>query len=307
MLAFPSSWLCLVPGSRQNLLRLLCLLFLFSHLSLAGDKDGSSQRKPDLLDKKIRLFCKGLANSDIPGAVGEIVVLEKHASFAENITKTMVAARRDMERGYGRFTGKVELVSEDYSGDSYRRFTIAEKYEQSMLAYRLTFYRVQEDWKLEWLVWKSGDAWVEKSKLPPERFEGAMKLANEIMHFINEEKYAEAGDFMREHATKRMASVWNPKSMEEVTLRQKIAALNANTSLGAYECVGTESLGSSLVRFRFVQKLREIGNSWSFSFYRAENDWKLIEATFRLDHRDLDYFEQESELEESFASEEPAP
>ncbi len=98
-----------------------------------------------------------------------------------------------------------------------------------------------------------------------------------------------------------------PSRWKRSPFAKKIAALNANTSLGAYECVGTESLGSSLVRFRFVQKLREIGNSWSFSFYRAEDDWKLIDATFRLDHRDLDYFEQELELEESFASEDPAP
>ncbi len=97
-------------------LHMLCLFVLLSPLSWAGDKMDASQRKSDLLDKKIRLFCKRLASSDLPGAVAEIVVLEKQASFAESITQIMVAARRDMEREYGRFTGKVELVSEDILG-----------------------------------------------------------------------------------------------------------------------------------------------------------------------------------------------
>lgn len=47
-----------------------------------------------------------------------------------------------------------------------------------------------------------------------------------------------------------------------------------------FECLGVKRLGKSSLKYIYLQKFENSYSAWSFTFYRSENDFKLVSLNF---------------------------
>ena len=64
------------------------------------------------------------------------------------------------------------------------------------------------------------------------------------------------------------------------TVRNRLDEQMDKQSPGAYEFLGRRRLGNSLVTLVYVQKYESAGWPWAFTFYKAQDEWKLRSVTF---------------------------
>jgi hypothetical protein len=174
----------------------------------------------------------------------------------------------------GKALGAIELVRTDVVGRSLVRFVYSEKMESGPVIWHLWFYRGEtNEWR--WMGFRLNE--VLDTDFRPvkadEPYRDAAVLAQQAIDVLKSHGIPKLMDTVFAEQKATPAETRANAVIGFTTIRER-AIVQQGKLLGDVELVRTEAIGSSTVRFVYLEKCERGAHVWKLTLYRAGREWK---------------------------------
>ncbi len=186
---------------------------------------------------------------------------------------------------YGQRIGDLELARTDKVGRSFVRYCYVEKRERGPMVWQFAFYRPESgNWQWHGFSWN--DSWMRElrgaDKAPSGRTDAA-KLCEGGVAALKEGGVAKLFEASFTPGKCLLPEGDRKGAVEGFAKLREAACAPLGKSTGEFELVRTESFGSSLIRFVYLEKCERGAATWEFTVYRAQKYWQWLSLNLNGD------------------------
>lgn len=177
---------------------------------------------------------------------------------------------------YGPLLDDADLVREEVSGDCYRQFSLAQKFEKGMVFWRVVYYRTDDEWKLRHIHFDMPEKGLQvESSNAASADSRPREIADAFMAQCAADKIDDAMNYFKQNAVEGLAETMGEQGLKRISLKIQLESVEGNTATDNFQLVKTEMVGKDFVRYYYLNRRAKSAHHVQLTLYKGRENWKF--------------------------------